>query len=202
MYARRKDIKQHSYKLKYSKFNLKINIKLMTTPTTEFYETSGCELVNMLEENFEEIQSEFFDCVSTQDYLEWPEHYAYNVGWNVFGLRFFKKDFPIGHLKCPCSASVIKAFDELIVTAGFSILSPGTIIYPHTGITDEVLRCHLGIKIPVGDCAITVGQTTKKWQEGKAFVFDDTILHEAWNRTKDPRIVMLIDVDKKLFFQG
>jgi ornithine lipid ester-linked acyl 2-hydroxylase len=171
----------------------------MKIVSKEFYETLDCEFINKLEGHFGEIKTEFFDFVSTQDYLDWPQKELYNSGWNVFGLRGFKKDIQLAHLKCPVSASLIKEFDELIISAGFSIMKPGTIIYPHTGYTNDVLRCHLGIKIPFGDCALKVGQTTQQWEEGKAFVFDDTILHQAWNRTDETRIIMLLDIDKKLF---
>jgi len=171
----------------------------MKTSNKEFYEITDCEFINKLEGDFEEIKIEFFDFVSTQDYLNWPQKELYNSGWNVFGLRGFKKDNRLAHSKCPVSANLIKKFDKLVISAGFSIMKPGTIIYPHTGYTNEVLRCHLGIKIPIGDCALKVGQTTRLWEEGKAFVFDDTILHEAWNKTSETRIIMLLDIDKQMF---
>jgi len=165
----------------------------------EFYETLDCKFVNRLEGHFKEINTEFFEFVSTEEYLDWPQKELYNSGWNVFGLRSFKKDIGLAHLKCPASSELINEFDELIISAGFSIMKPGTIIYPHTGYTNRVLRCHLGMKVPTGDCAIKVGQKTQKWEEGKAFVFDDTILHEAWNMTNETRIIMLLDIDKNLF---
>jgi aspartyl/asparaginyl beta-hydroxylase (cupin superfamily) len=32
------------------------------------------------------------------------------------------------------------------------------------------------------------------WREGEAFIFDDTIEHEAWNDSDKPRAVLICDV--------
>jgi aspartyl/asparaginyl beta-hydroxylase (cupin superfamily) len=39
-----------------------------------------------------------------------------------------------------------------------------------------------------------VGGEIRQWREGEAFVFDDTIEHEAWNDSDLPRAVMICDV--------
>ena len=38
-----------------------------------------------------------------------------------------------------------------------------------------------------------VGGETRRWQEGKCLVFDDSLEHEAWNLAPEPRIVLIID---------
>ena len=40
------------------------------------------------------------------------------------------------------------------------------------------------------DCACE----TRSWVKGEAFVFDDTIEHEAWNRSSQDRAVLIVDV--------
>jgi len=50
-----------------------------------------------------------------------------------------------------------------------------------------------GLIIPDGDCALRVGTQTRHWAEGQVMVFDDTVEHEAWNRTADTRAVLLFD---------
>jgi beta-hydroxylase len=79
-----------------------------------------------------------------------------------------------------------------LTTAGFSWMSPGTHIKPHVGYSSAVLRCHLGLVIP-SDCKLRVGSETRGWQEGKTLVFDDTVEHEAWNRSDKDRVVLLLD---------
>ena len=41
--------------------------------------------------------------------------------------------------------------------------------------------------------AFRVGGETREWREGEAFAFDDTIEHEAWNRSDQDRAVLILD---------
>jgi len=76
----------------------------------------------------------------------------------------------------------------------FSVLTPGSHILPHTGVTNTRLVTHLPLVVPDGDLAIDVSGITVRWQEGRCFSFDDTFTHEAWNRTDKTRVVVLMDV--------
>jgi len=78
-------------------------------------------------------------------------------------------------------------------TAFFSILAPGAYIPPHTGVTNTRAIVHLPLVVPAG-CRFRVGGETREWREGEAFAFDDTIEHEAWNDSAQPRIVLIFDV--------
>lgn len=77
-------------------------------------------------------------------------------------------------------------------TAFFSILKAGKHIPPHTGVTNTRAIIHLPLIVP-GDCAFRVGGETREWVEGEAFAFDDTIEHEAWNRSDRDRAVLIVD---------
>jgi aspartyl/asparaginyl beta-hydroxylase (cupin superfamily) len=77
--------------------------------------------------------------------------------------------------------------------AMFSILKPRTHIPPHTGVANTRLVLHLPLIVPQG-CGFRVGGETRPWREGEAFVFDDTIEHEAWNDSDRPRAVLICDV--------
>ncbi len=48
--------------------------------------------------------------------------------------------------------------------------------------------------MPDGDCAIRVGEEVRRWQQGQCLVFDDYFEHEAWNRTGEDRIVLIVDL--------
>jgi aspartyl/asparaginyl beta-hydroxylase (cupin superfamily) len=39
-----------------------------------------------------------------------------------------------------------------------------------------------------------VGNETREWREGEIVLFDDSIEHEAWNSSAEPRIVLIFDV--------
>ena len=87
-----------------------------------------------------------------------------------------------------------RAFDFVpgLTTAGFSRLQAGAHIEPHVGWVTTVYRGHLGLVVPKG-CTLRVGNETRAWREGQTLIFDDTVQDEAWNRSKEPRIVLLFD---------
>lgn len=74
----------------------------------------------------------------------------------------------------------------------FSILRAGKRIPPHTGVTNIRSIVHLPLIVP-GQCGFRVGGETREWREGEAFVFDDTIEHEAWNDSGEDRAVLILD---------
>jgi aspartate beta-hydroxylase len=78
-------------------------------------------------------------------------------------------------------------------TVFFSILKAGSHIPPHTGVTNSRTIIHLPLIVP-GECTFRVGGETREWREGEAFAFDDTIEHEAWNRSDTDRAVLILDV--------
>jgi aspartate beta-hydroxylase len=75
-----------------------------------------------------------------------------------------------------------------------SRMRAGTHIGAHRGPTNLRLRCHLGISVPEGDCAIRVGEETRRWSEGECLIFSDYYEHEAWNHSEDDRIVLIVDL--------
>jgi aspartyl/asparaginyl beta-hydroxylase (cupin superfamily) len=77
--------------------------------------------------------------------------------------------------------------------AVFSVLQPKTRIPPHTGVSNARLIVHLPLIVPDG-CGFRVGSETRAWREGEAWVFDDTIEHEAWNEGDMPRTILICDV--------
>ena len=74
----------------------------------------------------------------------------------------------------------------------FSLLQPGKAIPPHTGVTNTRAIVHLGLDVPPS-CGFRVGGETREWVEGRAFAFDDTIEHEAWNHSQRGRAVLILD---------
>lgn len=77
-------------------------------------------------------------------------------------------------------------------TAFFSILDRKSHIPPHTGVTNARLIVHLPLIVPA-QCRFRVGSETREWLPGKAWVFDDTMEHEAWNDSEVPRALLIFD---------
>jgi aspartyl/asparaginyl beta-hydroxylase (cupin superfamily)/Tfp pilus assembly protein PilF len=78
-------------------------------------------------------------------------------------------------------------------TAFFSRLEPKTRIPAHTGSSNTRLTVHIPLVIQP-DCGFRVGSEVRVWELGKALIFDDTIEHEAWNESDQPRVVMIFDI--------
>ncbi|MBU1257181.1 MAG: aspartyl/asparaginyl beta-hydroxylase domain-containing protein, partial [Alphaproteobacteria bacterium] len=75
----------------------------------------------------------------------------------------------------------------------WSLLKPGTHIQPHHGLLNTRLICHLPLLAP-SDCALRVGAETRAWRTGEMLIFDDSVEHEAWNRSAETRVVLLFEV--------
>ena len=75
----------------------------------------------------------------------------------------------------------------------FSRLEPGAHIPPHSGMLNSRLICHLPLIVPEG-CWLRVGNETREVEQGRMLIFDDSIEHEARNRSGETRIILLFDI--------
>lgn len=153
-----------------------------------FISTSEISFLQPLKENWQAIRKEYNEMASSS--VKWPEP-IHNGKWNVLGLRFQGKDIVENKKRAPLTSSLCDAIPG-IQTYGFSIMEPGCEIHPHVGYTNQVLRGHLGLySNPFA--ALQVGEEICHWKEGEIFVFDDTMLHSAWNRGETRRVILLFD---------
>uniref|UniRef100_A0AAX7VAV8 Un-named hu7910 n=1 Tax=Astatotilapia calliptera TaxID=8154 RepID=A0AAX7VAV8_ASTCA len=76
----------------------------------------------------------------------------------------------------------------------FSVMQPGTHVWPHTGPTNCRLRMHLGLVIPKHGCKIRCTNETREWEEGKVLIFDDSFEHEVWQEADSYRLIFIVDV--------
>ena len=99
--------------------------------------------------------------------------------------------------RCPQTAALLESLPLQRIpgrapNAFFSLLRPGKVIPPHTGVTNTRAIVHLALDVPPA-CGFRVGGETREWVEGQAFAFDDTIEHEAWNHSDRQRAVLIVD---------
>lgn len=98
---------------------------------------------------------------------------------------------------CPATMALLPSLDQPVVpgrgpNAMFSLLAPGAHIPPHTGVANTRLVCHLPLIVPPG-CWFRVGAERREWRVGEAWVFDDTIEHEALNPSDALRVILIVD---------
>jgi aspartate beta-hydroxylase len=133
---------------------------------------------------------------ATQPVNQWAE-LNHNPRWSAF---FFWED-GVRHdancARCPATAALLETLPLLDLpgkgpTAMFSILEPGTRIPPHTGSNNVRAVVHLPLVVPEG-CGFRVGAETRRLEAGRAWAFDDTIEHEAWNDSDAARAILILD---------
>ncbi len=83
---------------------------------------------------------------------------------------------------------------KYIMKTYLALMMPGVHLAEHCGGHNVALRMHFGLRIPQGDLGLKVGGIERRWQEGKSLFFDDTFVHEAWNRTGEDRYVLLMRI--------
>lgn len=121
--------------------------------------------------------------------------------WQAAFLKIYGKKIPGSLLHFKKTHQLLEGIPG-IKTAFFSIFLPGTRLIPHRGPYKGVLRYHLGLIIPqdADKCGIKIEDITYHWQQGQSILFDDTYLHEAWNDSSETRVVLFIDIERKLKF--
>ena len=118
--------------------------------------------------------------------------------WSAFHLLKDGARIEANAARCPATMAAL-AGAPLPEQAGrtpsamFSLLKPTTRIPPHTGVSNVRLVTHLPLIVPPA-CAFRVGNDVRTWEEGRAWVFDDTIEHEAWNDSDQLRVVLIFDI--------
>lgn len=121
----------------------------------------------------------------------------HSLDWTAFHLVRGGRRIEENASRCPRTMAALAAIDQPVIAgrgpnAMFSVLKPHTHIPPHTGVANSRLVCHLPLIVP-SDCWFRVGAERRGWREGEAFVFDDTIEHEAMNASDHVRIVLIVD---------
>jgi len=99
---------------------------------------------------------------------------------------------------CPDTIAALRHVPHPVICgrspmALFSLLKPGTHIFPHNGLLNTRLICHLPLIVPDG-CRFRVGNEVRAWEEGKLLIFDDSFEHEAWNEGTSRRVVLLFEI--------
>ena len=177
----------------------------------EFHPRTLFPWLDELEEATETIASEFKAVMASEraelvPYIQYEEHLPLaqwkplnrNPDWTAIHLWRNGESVDANARHCPETMKLLEGFPQPEVrgsgpNAMFSLLAPGTAIPPHVGVSNARLVCHLPLVVPEG-CWFRVGAETRFWKRGEAFVFDDTIEHEALNPSNELRVVFIFDI--------
>jgi aspartyl/asparaginyl beta-hydroxylase (cupin superfamily) len=180
-------------------------------PAIEFFAREDFPWLDALEAATEEIAAEALaalagDRAGFKPYVDFPPGAPidqwgplnHSLDWSVYPLWHDGAQIADHVRKCPRTAAVLAQLPlcdirDYAPGAFFSVLKPRTRLPPHTGTTNTRSIVHLPLVIPEG-CALRVGSQTRVWEKGRAWVFDDTIEHEAWNDSDQIRIILIFDI--------
>lgn len=134
-----------------------------------------------------------------------PDHrrIANTSAWKSFFFQGYGFKARKNRARCPQTAAMLDRIPGLVV-AFFSIMEPGTHVPRHRGLTKAWLNCHLGLAVPSGPgrCEMEVNGTPIGWREGEWLVFDETNMHEVWNETESPRVVLFLQIRRPMRWPG
>jgi aspartate beta-hydroxylase len=179
-------------------------------PALEFYDRADFPWLDEIEAATDDIRGELIQVLADgPDTLEpyialqaTPDEkwrtLNHSRSWGVYYLWKAGEAIAANMARCPKTVAALSGWPRCELpgsapTAVFSILEPSTRIPPHTGVNNARLICHLPLIVPPG-CGFRVGAESRQWEPGKAFVFDDTIEHEAWNDSEEARAVLIFDI--------
>jgi aspartyl/asparaginyl beta-hydroxylase (cupin superfamily) len=180
-------------------------------PETEFHDREPFSGLPALERATADIRAEFEALIAAEaaemvPYIQYPDRVPMrqwkelnnNRNWTAIHLIQNGQRIEANARHCPKTLAAVAETDQPQVpgaspNAMFSLLAPHTRIPPHTGVANTRLVCHLPLIVPP-DCGFRVGESIREWKVGEAFVFDDTIEHEAWNDSGELRVILIIDL--------
>jgi beta-hydroxylase len=194
------------------KFDLIQNPNLIYSPQQEFYDKTIFPELNLI--NNKIIKEELNNYINKNNtWTEWPEYELWKnnnhnnqYSWTVIPLIAFGKPCVKNINMFPQTMNQIKQIPN-VITAGFSKLGPGTKLSYHKGwakLSNNVLRCHLGLVVPKKKCKILVTKDNNYpnltnikamyQKENKWIIFDDSLFHSASNDSNQDRIVLILDI--------
>lgn len=180
-------------------------------PPIEFYERETFPWLEELEAATTDVRDELLailaaDARGFSPYIHYDDHVPldqwkelnHSPQWTAY--HFYEGGRPIEERarRAPKTMAALAKLPQPSVrlrspTALYSALQPHTRIPPHTGVANFRLLVHLPLIVP-GKGYFRVGGETREWRLGTAWVFDDTIEHEAWNDSDELRVILICDV--------
>jgi aspartate beta-hydroxylase len=158
------------------------------------FETIREDAVRVLAEDghFENFIS-FRENVPIENYLA-----GNKPAWEAFFFYRHGKRYDDHHARCPKTSAVLESIELCRVDNEspeilFSIMTPGTEILAHHGVTNVRSVMHLPLVIPEGAFLMVHGGGEHHWKAGEPVLFDDTYLHSAKNPSPHTRVVLLMD---------
>lgn len=114
-------------------------------------------------------------------------------GWRSVNFQTYLWRYHAARRAFPATVALIDSIPNL-TSAFINVLEPRSAVPPHDGDSNAIVRFHLGLDVPPGDCSLRVGDETRRCANGQMLAFCDAHDHAAWNATDERRVVFIFDV--------
>ena len=173
-------------------------------PTTPYLPTREVPELQVLDDNWEVIRDEAQEMAELQRIKAAERHddigfnSFFKYGWKRFYLKWYDARHPSAEELCPRTVAILKGL-PMVKAAMFAELPPGGKLNRHRDPFAGSLRYHLGLATPNDDrCHIIVDGDSYSWRDGESVVFDETYVHEAYNKSEANRIILFCDIERPL----
>lgn len=152
----------------------------------------------VLQEHWQTIRDEVATILNEEGHFSDEGEQLLHVGdWKQYELFSRGEKIQENCEKTPVTCGLIEKFPEARSCkrgqVKFSVLDPGTHIWPHCGPTNSRLRAHLALDAETERTFIRVAEQNRAWKEGNWLIFDDSFEHEVWHNGTVPRLVLIVD---------
>eukprot|EP00536_Pseudo-nitzschia_multiseries_P012545 jgi/Psemu1/209013/e_gw1.485.69.1 len=173
-----------------------------------FWDEQQFDWAKTLESRYPEIREEFDAVMANRDKLKkegnnvWAgalteDASSYGEGWSTLVLMDRGRWDPTNANLFPKTSQAVHASGAPATEIFFASMKGPSSIKTHSDFTNFVLTSHLALDIPYSGenkCRLTVGDETREWINGKSYVFDTSLLHDAENESDKTRYILMMRV--------
>jgi len=173
-----------------------------------FWDAQDFDWTRWLESSYSDIREEFdaFTATLPRSQKEGNNIWAgaltddatsYGEGWKTLVLMDRGRWDNVNANLFPRTCQAIYKSGVPATEIFFASMDGPSSIKKHSDFTNFVLTSHLALDIPhsgENKCRLTVGNETRQWLNGKTYVFDTSLLHDAINESEQVRYILMMRV--------
>jgi aspartyl/asparaginyl beta-hydroxylase (cupin superfamily) len=171
-----------------------------------FWNSQDFEWATYLESRCTEIREEFSAVTENMVKLQsegnniWEgalttDAASYGEGWKTLVLMDRGQWDCVNANLFPLTAKAVHNSGVPATEVFFASMAGPSKIKKHSDFTNFVLTSHLALDIPYSGenkCRLTVGGETRQWINGRCYVFDTSLLHDAVNESDQTRYILML----------
>ena len=184
---------------------------LRSKPIWTLKDTKMRYFLKRIRKEWKAIQKEAIHLINQRLFMDGTQKHLTDTGaWHVFFLYLVGDQIKDNCARAPITCGLIKDIpqitDNVKGSVLFSLMESGTHVHPHSGISNDKLRVHLGLDVPITlngtDVAnksisrLRVKDEYITWKNGEMVIWDDSFDHEVWHYhpLNHSRLILIFDI--------